>query len=112
MPLYEFECPACGLRHEEFRKLEHYDAPSRCVECGRRMARVLSAAVVHGFEEYADPNLVDSRDSPDAVKRGFVVKSRKHKQQRLKDLGLYEFGPNDPRHIQEIPESHKHLSKE
>lgn len=43
MPIYEYECNACGHRHEIIQKLS--DAPARdCPECGRPDLRKLVSA--------------------------------------------------------------------
>jgi putative FmdB family regulatory protein len=45
MPIYEYECKACGAHHEAMQKMS--DGPLRkCPACGRqRLVRVLSAPV-------------------------------------------------------------------
>jgi putative FmdB family regulatory protein len=47
MPIYEYECGACGDRHEFIQKFS--DAPKRkCPGCGaRRLKRLVSAAAFH-----------------------------------------------------------------
>ena len=47
MPIYEYECGACGNRREFIQKFS--DAPKRkCPECGeRRLKRLMSAAAFH-----------------------------------------------------------------
>lgn len=39
MPLYEYECPACGARTEEQKKIDGRDEPVYC-ECSVAMSRV------------------------------------------------------------------------
>jgi putative FmdB family regulatory protein len=47
MPIYEYECRACGDRHEFIQKFS--DAPKRkCPGCGaNRLKRLVSAAAFH-----------------------------------------------------------------
>ena len=47
MPIYEYECGACGDRHEFIQKFS--DAPKRkCPACGaQRLKRLVSAAAFH-----------------------------------------------------------------
>ncbi len=47
MPIYEYECGACGDRHEFIQKFS--DGPKRkCPACGaRRLKRLVSAAAFH-----------------------------------------------------------------
>lgn len=46
MPLYEYECAACGKRFELIQK---FSAPAEaaCVACGGAAKRLLSASAVH-----------------------------------------------------------------
>jgi putative FmdB family regulatory protein len=47
MPIYEYECNACGERHEFIQKFS--DAPKRkCPDCGKsRLRKLVSAAAFH-----------------------------------------------------------------
>jgi putative FmdB family regulatory protein len=47
MPIYEYECRACGKRHEFIQKFS--DSPKRkCPACGaNRLKRLVSAAAFH-----------------------------------------------------------------
>ena len=46
MPLYEYECAACGKRFELIQKFS--DPPEvACVACGNAAKRLLSASAVH-----------------------------------------------------------------
>jgi putative FmdB family regulatory protein len=47
MPIYEYECNACGDRHEFIQKFS--DSPKRkCPSCGaQRLRRLVSAAAFH-----------------------------------------------------------------
>ncbi|HEY2899622.1 MAG TPA: zinc ribbon domain-containing protein [Polyangia bacterium] len=48
MPLYDFQCRACG-RFEASRPMKQAAAPLRCPTCQRRAPRILSAvAIGHG----------------------------------------------------------------
>ncbi|GAA0911216.1 zinc ribbon domain-containing protein [Luteibacter anthropi] len=43
MPIYEFQCQACGHRFERLQKMSDAD-PSNCPQCGEpRVGRMLSA---------------------------------------------------------------------
>jgi len=47
MPLYDYECAACGRRFEVFQGV-HADAPTECPLCGKGPVRkVITAAAVH-----------------------------------------------------------------
>ncbi len=47
MPIYEYECNACGERHEFIQKFD--ESPKRkCPSCGRlRLRKLVSAAAFH-----------------------------------------------------------------
>ena len=47
MPLYDYECAACGRRFEVFHGV-HADGPTECPLCGKGPVRkVITAAAVH-----------------------------------------------------------------
>ena len=46
MPLYDFSCPHCGHRFEEFKRLAERDEPEPCPSCGKPARRGISAAAV------------------------------------------------------------------
>lgn len=47
MPLYEYECPKCGDRHEVLIGAVHAPAADvQCPACGETMRHVISAASV------------------------------------------------------------------
>jgi len=88
MPVYEYECPSLH-RTEIFCRIGERPSSTDCSTCGAVAERVISPCVVVGAgEEHFDDNLVDARD-----KQPFLVKSRAHKRQRLKDLGLVQKEP-------------------
>lgn len=77
MPIYEFECPACGHRFERLQKLSDAD-PSECPECqGHGVKRRLTAPAFRlsgsgwyetDFKKDGDAkrNLVSKDDAPKA----------------------------------------------
>lgn len=44
MALYEYKCPECGSKKEEFRSVEARDNLTKCLKCGTLMRRVLFGA--------------------------------------------------------------------
>jgi putative FmdB family regulatory protein len=44
LPLYEYECKACGHRFERIQKLSA--SPPDCPECGKKTRRLLSAPAI------------------------------------------------------------------
>jgi putative FmdB family regulatory protein len=75
MPIYEFQCQACGHRFERLQKMSDAD-PDTCPACGEpRVGRMLSAPSFRlagsgwyetDFKKEGDKkrNLVDSGDAP------------------------------------------------
>lgn len=45
MPIFEFDCPACETRVEEFFRSSRCEVPV-CPECGEKMVRRLSAPAI------------------------------------------------------------------
>lgn len=75
MPIYEFECPACGDRFERLQKLSDPD-PTECPHCGKTgVRRALTAPAFRlsgsgwyetDFKKDGDKkrNLADKADAP------------------------------------------------
>ncbi|HEV7779442.1 MAG TPA: zinc ribbon domain-containing protein [Luteibacter sp.] len=78
MPIYEFQCQACGHRFERLQKISDAD-PDTCPSCGEpRVGRMLSAPSFRlagsgwyetDFKKDGDKkrNLVDASDGPKPV---------------------------------------------
>jgi putative FmdB family regulatory protein len=77
MPIYEYECNACGERHEFIQKFS--DAPKRkCPDCGKsRLRKLVSAAAFHlkgngwyvtDFRDKVKKNGKDGKDDKSAGK--------------------------------------------
>ncbi len=79
MPFYDVKC-SCG--HEEKDVQQGFDEYKDCIKCGKLMQRVLgNYSVIRDIEPYLDTNM-----GHDPV----VVKSKKHRQQLMKERGLTE----------------------
>lgn len=76
MPLYQYLC-ACGRTADEFRSVSERNNAPLC--CGKPMQKQLGGhRVIGDMEPYYDENLES------------VVKSRKHRQQVMREQGVYE----------------------
>jgi putative FmdB family regulatory protein len=99
VPVYEYQCYACGLRFDRLRKMSESDAPQPCIECGTDARKLVSAAnhaFVHGAGQtrgMAPPNTGTSDDwnydkviGRDAARRweGFAQRQDR-KRQVLRD---------------------------
>lgn len=77
MPLYDYECAACGHIQEEFKPYE--DREGVCVKCGKQTKRIVSAAKLDIFKEQAYEELGD--DAP-------VISSKQHLARECAKRGL------------------------
>ena len=84
MPLYEYHCKK-GHLTELYFPVNQRKKVVQCRTCRGFAARVFSAPVIHGLDEYLDEDLGEEHSG-----EPFHVKSRAHKQRRLRDLGLEE----------------------
>lgn len=46
MPIYEYVCTSCGMRHEFIHAI-HAAAPDACPACAGRLRKALSAPAIH-----------------------------------------------------------------
>lgn len=59
MPMYDYECDACGGQVQEVRSIANRRDESECLSCGGNMSKViLSAPAIHG--NYRTPVVSDS----------------------------------------------------
>lgn len=90
MPIYLYNCND-DHETEDYSKVDERREFVRCEECGKRAKRVIAKATIFGFDgDYEEENLEDPREPG----KRFVVTSRAHKQQRMKDLSLEELPPS------------------
>lgn len=84
MPIYDMECPRCGLVKDVWAKI---DEQIMRHSCGTLMHRVLSASNIRcDLEPYFDENLSQAHG------KGNYVTSRQHRKELMKRLGLVEAG--------------------
>jgi putative FmdB family regulatory protein len=86
MPLYDYICPACGLKENIWAKMN--EQLKLCPDCDNIMERTIcynAANILCDIEPYMDQHMV-SQAEPDPV----LVKSRQHKKQLLKERGLVQ----------------------
>lgn len=106
MPLYTYACD-CGLDNEVVSSIDDRPDSVKCGDCGKKVARTICAPAIHTLEtfmrgvqgvntncdgSYQDPNLFDR-------KKGIhpVIKSKKHREQVMQELGLQELGTSQIR---------------
>jgi putative FmdB family regulatory protein len=94
MPIYEYECNACGERHEFIQKFS--DAPMRkCPACGKsRLRKLVSAAAFHlkgngwyvtDFRDKDKKNGKDGKDDKSAGKSDSTDSQSDSKSDRKSD---------------------------
>jgi len=68
VPVYEYQCDACGLKFDRLRKMSESDDPQSCLECGsvtRKLVSTVNHAFVHPASQTrgtAPPNTGTSDD--------------------------------------------------
>lgn len=108
MPLYTYECPEAHVT-EEFRAVADWSVRTTC-RCGRGATLVIQPVAVHtlatfsadiddravqatrdpGDGSYFDPNLFDRKTGKHPR-----IKSAKHREQVMRELGVTEIPPSD-----------------
>lgn len=79
MPLYAYQCPACGGTKDEFRKLAQRNDCPECDSCCVKMQKLLGGhSVIGDFAPYWDDNLQAG------------IKSKQHRKQVMKEQGVSE----------------------
>lgn len=78
MPIYDYECRACGHEVETWAGIEEMELPC---ECGGTMIRLITTSytVAPDLESYVEENL-----GPDPVR----VKGKQHLERLMKERGL------------------------
>jgi putative FmdB family regulatory protein len=78
MPIYDYECTRCGIKSDIWAGIN--EQVIKC-DCGRMARRVLSPTRVNcDMEPHFDDNLGE----------GTWVKSRQHRKEEMKRLGLVD----------------------
>lgn len=78
MPLYDYQCPKCGEVQNVWAKMD--DTTIKHDACGHWMRRLISATYINpDIQPYLEEN---------AGHTPVLIKSRRHRTQVLKELGL------------------------
>lgn len=86
MPIYEYECQACGKKTGEYRHMAFRNTPAYCHACGGPMPRTIERPNINpDLVPYYDENLCAAGST-----QGNYVQSRQHKRALLKECGLGE----------------------
>ena len=80
MPVYEYQCTKCGKKKDKFNRIDdHKKGPKSCKKVMRQFFG--NYHVIGDLEPYVDENIGESP---------VVVKSRKHREQLMRQFGSYE----------------------
>jgi putative FmdB family regulatory protein len=83
MPIYDYECSGCGLHVDVWAGIDDVDLPC---SCGGRKRRVMSATRSNpDWQPYVDDNLCRMGEVG-----GTLVKSRQHRKELMKRMGLVD----------------------
>lgn len=90
MPIYEYEC-SCGQRTTIYRSVADRENCPTCRDCGGDTRKIVSRANVNPdiFDGTYDPNLTPMFAGEG---NGTWIKSRAHRKERMRELGLGEAG--------------------
>jgi len=104
MPLYEFQCPMCGMAEDRTVMLADLDKEQKCNDCSAPMERQFPLEAAFGFqpyEAYYDESL------------GIDIGGRREKKQTLAAMGYEEtgdrvkgarnFDKHAPHHVKPLP---------
>jgi putative FmdB family regulatory protein len=86
MPLYEEQCPVCGLVKEHFCRMSESDVVMKC-ECGGSMERVFSVPSVRIFQEYTTTHILPHG-------KPITITSERHETSVLRENGLCKADSN------------------
>lgn len=82
MPLYDFRCTGCGIKFEEYAKMD--DKITGCTECGGTATRLITSNY-HIQADYASKDWVTSDITGSEVR----ITSRKQLRKLCNDHGVY-----------------------
>jgi putative FmdB family regulatory protein len=65
MPIYEHECPNCGLKMEVYRNISECNDVIICTSCGSKCNKLISKMNVHVFESQVIGATLTDKDGND-----------------------------------------------
>lgn len=88
MALYEYDCEKCQLVFEVVKSIKDWTRQETCSSCGG-LAQQIFTSKVH----FVGAKVEDAYRCPGL---GTIVKSKKHRDQLAKQLGVVEIGNENP----------------
>jgi putative FmdB family regulatory protein len=97
MPTYEFFCEKCDIEFEVTKSIKEYKTPEACTACGNVATKLFSKSVF-----FTGTKIEDAEYNPGL---GIITKSKKHRDEVVKQKNLIEIGNEKPETI------HRHHDK-
>jgi len=104
MPIYEFECKACGFVFDHICKMNEKPEFMQCPNCPFMGRSIISrpAAIKPDWDEYIDENI-----GPEPT----LVRGRGHRRELMKREGLEEVDMS-PQRKEEVMQKLRHAKRE
>jgi len=96
MPIYDWFCDECSLEFETVESIKTYNGHKTCDQCGKPTRRIYTHCKFH----FTGTKIEDAEFNPGL---GQITKSKRHREELAKKLGVVEIGNEDPNKI------HKHF---
>jgi putative FmdB family regulatory protein len=96
MPIYDFFCEKCDLEAEIVQSIKDYDGNWTCTSCGNPGRRIYKYCSFH----FTGTKIENAEFNPGL---GKITKSKRHRDELAKKMGVIEVGNESPDKI------HKHF---
>ena len=96
MPIYDFYCDKCDLEYEIVQSIKEYTGKWSCTACGNETRRIYTHCSFH----FTGTKIEDAEFNPGL---GKITKSKRHREELAKQMGVVEIGNEKPETI------HKHF---
>jgi putative FmdB family regulatory protein len=97
MPTYEYMCDDCDLGFEVIKSIKEYATTEACTACGKAARRVFTCQI-----HFTGTKIEDAEFNPGL---GQITKSKRHREDLAKRMGVEEIGNQDP------DRTHDHFEK-
>lgn len=87
-PTYDYLCEKCELEFEVIKSIHDYKTPEKCTKCGKQAIKIFSRQV-----HFIGTKIEDAEFN---VGLGKITKSKRHRDELAKRMGLEELGNEKP----------------
>jgi putative FmdB family regulatory protein len=98
-PTYEWTCDKCDKEYETIQSIKEYNGVDFCPDCGNKATRVWSCNI-----SFIGTKVEDAEYN---VGLGKITKSKRHREEIAKSMGLEEIGNENPDKIHDKNEKEK-----